>query len=104
MIRALGREHDPWTAILAALLRASVENAAGAHDAAIAALRTAIAEEETSETNVYMMTARYRLGEALRGDEGRTLREQALAEMSAQGIRNPLRWVAGYLPGVWTVA
>ena len=99
--RRLAREYDAWTAALALLLRAMAENAAGNRVAAIAALREGIDRAEAADTIVYARPARYRLGELLAGDEGRALMLQAVEAMTAEGVRNPKRWVACQLPGDW---
>jgi eukaryotic-like serine/threonine-protein kinase len=104
MARRLRREHDPWTAMLAALARAVAENAAGDRAAAIAALREGIERAEATDTLILAIPARHRLGELLGGEGGRELVRTALRQMELQGIRTPLRWLAVYLPGSWAPA
>ncbi len=101
MARALDRETDAWTAGLAAMVRACACNAAGYHGQAIEALRQAVHENTASETHAYLESARYRLGQLVGGQEGRELRARALEAMITQGIKNPERWVATYMPGTW---
>jgi serine/threonine protein kinase/tetratricopeptide (TPR) repeat protein len=97
----LAREYDAWTTVLALLLRAMAENAAGNHAAAVAALREGIDRAEATDTIVYALPARYRLGELLGGDEGAALIGQAVEGMTAEGVRDPKRWVNCQMPGNW---
>lgn len=101
MSRQLAREHEPWTAALALLLRGMADNAAGDRGAAITALRAGIDRAEATDTLLYAHPARYRLGELLGGDEGSALIREAVDAMSAEGVRNPQRWVACHMPGDW---
>jgi hypothetical protein len=101
LAQRLAREYDAWTTALSLLLRAMAENAAGRRVAAIAALREGIQRAEATETMLYAQPARYRLGELLGGDEGRALIRQAVEAMTAEGVRNPARWVACHMPGDW---
>jgi serine/threonine protein kinase len=101
MARRLDREFDGWTAGLAAMVRACAHNAAGQQGQAIAALRVAIARNEATECLAYVEPVRYRLGQMLGGQEGRELRARALEAMGAQGVKNPDRWAATFMPGTW---
>ena len=101
LARRLAREYDEWTTALSLLLRAMAENAAGHRVAAIAVLRQGIERAEATDTMLYAQPARYRLGELLGGDEGRALIRQAVETMTAEGVRNPARWVACHMPGDW---
>jgi eukaryotic-like serine/threonine-protein kinase len=100
-VQRLERERDLWVGALASLVAAAADNADGNRAASIAALRLAIKRTEDSDTVVFAAPARYRLGELLGGSEGRALVEGALQTMTAQGIRNPPRWVALITPGRW---
>jgi hypothetical protein len=102
--RALRRELTPWSAMLASMVDAVVENASGHREAAIAALRDAIERALRTDTLCYVEPLRHRLGELLGGDEGRALMEHAVEAIAAQGVRDPRRWVAMNLPGTWGVA
>jgi eukaryotic-like serine/threonine-protein kinase len=102
--RALRKELTPWSALLASMVDAVVENASGHREAAIAALRDALEGALRTDTLCYVEPLRHRLGELLGGDEGRALVQQAAEAIAAQGIRDPLRWVAINLPGTWGVA
>jgi hypothetical protein len=97
----LEREHDPWMHVFAAMIRAMAANAAGDRATAIAALRAGVTRADATDFHVYGVPIRYRLGELLGGAEGRELVEQARAVFSAEGVRNPARWVATCLPGQW---
>jgi eukaryotic-like serine/threonine-protein kinase len=101
MARRLEREYDPWTAALAALVRAAADNAAGDRAAAVSTLRIAIERAETTDTVVFAVIARHRLGELLGGEEGRDLVRAAHGAMSTEGIRDPERWMAVFMPGNW---
>jgi eukaryotic-like serine/threonine-protein kinase len=101
LARRLAREYDAWTAALASLLLAMANNAAGKRDAAIATLRDGIDRAQATETMVYALPARYRLGELLGGSLGRALVADAVAAMTAEGVEDTERWVACQLPGDW---
>jgi hypothetical protein len=104
MARRLEREGMPWMLPLAALIEAAAENTSGRRAEAVAALRKAIATSEAAEMAMHAVAARWRLGELQGGDEGRTLVESARHALYAEGIKNPDRWVAIYLPGVWVAS
>jgi hypothetical protein len=99
--RALDRERMPWTTGLAALVRASAENAAGDSASAIAALREAVTATDAVGMAMHAAAARCRLGDKLGGSEGRALTRAALDAIAAEGIRDAQRWMAIYLPGSW---
>jgi serine/threonine protein kinase len=101
LARRLAGEHDTWAAALASLLLAMANNAAGKREAAIATLREGIDRAQATDTMVYALPARYRLGELLGGDQGRALIREAVAAMTAEGVKDPERWVACQLPGDW---
>ena len=102
MVRKLRLEEGHWPQNFANLLCAMIANANGEHDAAVGALRTAIAGMESDGTLVYVEASRYRLGELLGDDEeGRRLMRDAVEALSAQGFREPERFVKASLPGRW---
>jgi hypothetical protein len=101
MARRLGREFNPWTAMLAALVEAAADNAAGDRPGAIAALRRAIERAQSTDCVTFVPIARHRLGELVGGDEGGELVRTSLRTMTEWGIRNPSRWLAVYMPGQW---
>jgi serine/threonine protein kinase len=102
MARRLERERMPWTTALGALVRAAAENEAGGRSAAIASLRVAVDMSVVAGMAMHAAAARCRLGELLGGSEGSAMARAAHDAIAAEGIRNPARWVAIYLPGVWT--
>jgi hypothetical protein len=103
--RLLEDEYDPWVGCLAALLRATVENAAGDRAGAVASLRVAMERMERTDTRMYLPVARYRLGQLLpEGTEKRESIEAALAEMNEQGIVDPPRFADVHAPGIWGTA
>jgi serine/threonine protein kinase len=97
----LEREHDPWIGGVAALVRATADNAAGDRAAAVASLRLAVERMERTETRIYVSVARYRLGQLLEGDEGRECLAAAEAEMRGQGVVDLGRFAQTYAPGRW---
>jgi eukaryotic-like serine/threonine-protein kinase len=101
MSRRLAREGMPWTAPLSAMVKAAAENAAGKRAAAVAALRAAIDRAQLAGMSMHATAARHRLGELLGGEEGQKLMEIALQALRVQGIRDPSRWLAVFLPGRW---
>jgi hypothetical protein len=101
MHRKLAREGMPWTSVLAALVLASAENAAGDREATLAALRQAIDAAEACEMSMHAAAARFRLGQRLGGPEGESETEAAAQAIAAEGVRHAARWVSIYLPGDW---
>jgi hypothetical protein len=100
-VRRLGREADAWARVLEAMAEAIVENAQGHRAAAIRALRAAVEHANRTETVTYGVVATFRLGQALGDEEGTALVERAQSAMALQGIRDPSRWAAMYMPGTW---
>jgi eukaryotic-like serine/threonine-protein kinase len=101
---ALRKESSPWSAMLAAMVDALVENASAHREPAIAALREADRRAEQTDSLCYVAPIRFRLGELLGGEEGRALVQDATETIKAEGVHNPARWVAFYLPGTWGAA
>ncbi len=99
--RRLEREKMPWTAVLACLVRAAAENAAGRREQAIAALEAAIHRARLAEMPMYGWAARHRLGLLVGGADGARRTRDAEAAMAAQGIRVPARFAGMLLPGSW---
>ncbi len=97
----LQREQMPWTAPLAAIVEASLENASDNRDAAIAALRRAVTLAEEADMALHAAAARHQLGMALGGAPGAPLILQAVTAMTAQEIRSPERFAAMLVPGRW---
>jgi hypothetical protein len=67
-------------------------------DAAARGYRDAAASFDAGDMAMNASCARWRLGELLGGDEGRTLISQARAALSAEGILRPDRVVAMFAP------
>jgi hypothetical protein len=101
MVGKLRRESSPWAAMMAALVEAVADNAAGDKAATIASLRRAIELAKSTASMVYVPAASHRLGELLGGNEGRELVDEAVRTMTKWGVQNPARWVAVYMPGNW---
>ena len=97
----LRQEKMAWTAPLAAMVEASLENASGDRPAAIATLRRAVALAEAADMSLYAAAARHQLGAAVGGDEGSLLLAHAVTAMTAQEIRSPERFATMLVPGRW---
>jgi serine/threonine protein kinase len=95
----LERERIPYAAAFARLIRAGVGAVAGETENAVGLLREAVEQFEAADMHLVAAAARRRLGEALGGDEGRELVQQADAWMRSQTIQNPSRMAAMYTPG-----
>ncbi len=99
--RALERIRLKFAAASGASLRAGVAAGRGDRDRACELL--AEAEEGFLALDMALDAAasRRRRGEILGGEEGRALVASADAVMSGQGILNPARMAAMFLPGAW---
>jgi hypothetical protein len=99
--RALGRMRFRVAVAYGASLLAGVAMGRGDRDRA----RALLAEAEAGFLALGMMldaaASRRRRGQLLGGNEGQALVASADAVMSAQGIRNPARMTAMFLPGAW---
>jgi serine/threonine protein kinase len=82
----------------ARLVRAGIAAARGKAVQAMTQLARAAAGFDAVEMRLYA-AARRRLGELRGGDEGRALVAQADSSMTAQNIRNPVRFTAMLAPG-----
>jgi eukaryotic-like serine/threonine-protein kinase len=102
MARSLMRERDPWAGVAASMVTAATENASGNRAAALAALRAGLEKAVATDSVLYAVVVRYRLGQMLGGDEGRAMTRAALDDAIALGARNPERWLGLYLPGQWS--
>jgi hypothetical protein len=101
--RRVEREQMPWTATLAAILRAGRARAEGDPARAAESLRTAIERARASEMAVFEASARLQLGLLLGGDQGAGLVHEAEDSMAARGVRAPARFAAVLVPGRWGV-
>lgn len=95
--QALERECAAWGQALGLLVRACV------HDAT-ATTRTpnlfaaAATRLEAVHLGMFAAAARYRQGERAGGDDGQRLRDEALAWLTAQDVRNPHRIIQSHAP------
>jgi hypothetical protein len=101
LARRLERERMTWTAPLAAILNAAVANATGDRQGAARWLRRAADLAQGADMYLHAAAARYQLGLALGGDEGRELVARGGAAMTSQDIRAPARFAAMLVPGRW---
>ena len=97
-MRSPAREKVPWAIPLARLLTAGLAGLAGRVDEAVAALAAAEPELEAAGMELHLAVARRRRGELL-GDAGAELVAQADAWLTAQGVANPARLAALFVPG-----
>ena len=104
MARRLRREHDPWAGVCAHMVTAAVENTLGDRGAAVASLRAAVAEAESTDTVIYGLASRLRLGQLLGGEEGSALLKATGDALREQGCADPERWAGIYLPGKWSAS
>ncbi len=95
----LAREREPFAHSFARLLQAGIAHAEGNQPEAVAQLRHALRDLESTETMLHATAARRRLGETLGGDEGAALIAQADAWYAAQGVKDPARMTALLVPG-----
>jgi hypothetical protein len=95
--RALKRESADWSRALGCLMAAcrSTEQPGG-NKAEL--FRTAANRLEAADLGVFAAAARYRQGQQMDGDDGRLLRESALAWLTMQGVRNPLNIIRSHAP------
>jgi eukaryotic-like serine/threonine-protein kinase len=93
------KEDMPWSNPLSALLRAGVAAAEGDGDRAVPLLHAAGVGLDRANMSLYASAARYQRGRLLKGEEGRTLREQAEAALGRQGVKNLGKMVRMLAPG-----
>jgi hypothetical protein len=95
--RRLERESAGWGRALGRLLRASV--AAVTERRADPDPFAAAAETlESVDLGLFAAAARYRQGERTDVEEGRRLRDEAVAWLTGQGVHNPLRMIRAHAP------
>lgn len=99
LARALGAERTAWGRALAESLRGSIAGVQGVRERALACLERAEESCATAEMRMVSAACRRRRGVLLGGETGRALRESADEAMRAQGIVNPARFAAVYVPG-----
>ena len=88
----------PWTAALAAILRAAVSSVALDRDATLDALRASVRLAQNADMQLYAAAARYQLGRLLGGIEGEGILERAEDAMVVQEIRAPARFAGMLVP------
>jgi hypothetical protein len=71
----------------------------GREDDAIARYRACLAQLDASDTYLYALAVRYRLGRLLGGDEGTAMRAASHEHFREQGARDPDRMLTMLLPG-----
>jgi hypothetical protein len=101
LARHLSKQRAPWAATLSTVVRACALNAAGDRATGVSTLREAIRHAEGAHLWPQAWGARYQLGRALGGTEGRGLVEEAERCMRDEGIMAPGRTAATVIPGVW---
>jgi serine/threonine protein kinase len=96
--RRLAREGTPWSLAASHVIAAGLASARGDLGETLERLRSAADGFDAAEMSLCAASARYRLGEHLGGNEGAAIVESATGWMRAQGIREPPRIAAMYVP------
>jgi hypothetical protein len=99
--RMIGETRMTARAAYGTCLRAGAAAGRGERERARELLVEAAAGLERAEMALLAVACRRRLGELLGGEEGSALVAAADAAMAAQGIRNPARMTAMFMPGAW---
>jgi serine/threonine protein kinase len=97
--RALASAPLRHTSALAALLYAGAAAVRGHGARALRLLDEAAAACAAADLGLYAASARYRRGELTGGDDGRQLRDDAIAQLDAQKVVAPARMIALLAPG-----
>ena len=97
-IKRIAKEKMPWTDPVASLLSGCAEALRGHTESAVAQFQTSIEQAEAADMRFYAMAARHRLGQVVRGDEGRALCGGAEEWLAAQKVQQPRRWFALLTP------
>jgi hypothetical protein len=84
---------------LGELALAALDHIRGDDARAVTRLRACISAFERAEMMAYVATARAALGRTLGGDEGAALIAAAEAQLRAQDVSEPARWIAMLAPG-----
>ncbi len=96
--RRLEREAVPLALAFAGLVRAGLAAFRGSPDAAIAGLGSVATAFDSLDMGHYAAAARWRLGELVAGDEGRSIVENARAWMDGREIKEPARMADALVP------
>jgi serine/threonine protein kinase len=99
MARLLAREPNAWALFLGSFVKSAAELASSDREAAVAELRRTIELCAAADSHGLGIAARYRLGEILDDDDGRTLVREATETMQAWGVADARRYVYTMLPG-----
>ncbi|HEY1587517.1 MAG TPA: hypothetical protein VGH63_17590, partial [Polyangia bacterium] len=97
--RRLSREGVGWASAAAAILRASIASARGQADAAVKLLADSEPSLDESGMTAQLAAVRWVRGTLIGGDAGQQLLAKAAAYFEAEGVRNPARFAAFYVPG-----
>jgi hypothetical protein len=93
------KEKKPWAMAIAQLVDASVAAIRG--DAgAVKMLDTAEHALTAADMHLYAAVVRYRRGQLVGGDEGKTLADTARGELEKLGAHNPHRIADMIMPGI----
>ena len=98
-IRRLAREGVGWASAAAAILRASLAGTRGQADAALTLLGDSEPLLEEIGMAAQLAAVRWVRGKLVGGDAGQQLIAKATAFFDAEGVRNPARFAAFYVPG-----
>jgi hypothetical protein len=93
----LERESAAWARALGCLMRACVQ-ATRPRTNGPDLFATAAARLEAADLGAFAAAARYRQGQRTAGDEGRRLRDEAVAWLGSQDVRNPIRIITSHAP------
>jgi hypothetical protein len=97
--RAILAERVPWGECFGAILSFGVRIRQGDTSRALESLHLAESRATSKGMLLHRAVVRYRRGELVGGDEGRALRDDAMAFMIEQKIRSPERMLEMLLPG-----
>ena len=94
----LAREGLPWMKAITGVRRGCRCAARGDTDGAAREFRAALIACDATELGAYAAATRSRLAALVGGDEGQALRDEGLARLAAEEIKNPKQFVALYAP------
>jgi hypothetical protein len=97
--RRIEREDTSWSQPLAERIQAALASAGGQQQQAAQILERAIAGFDAADMHLFAAAARWRRGQLLGGDQGRSLIDQADLWMQQQKISNGRRMTDLYMPG-----
>lgn len=95
----LARENVAWALALSTARRAAITLLHGDARATLSLLDSAALQFDACDMALHAAAVRRRKGQIVGGDEGRALIESADAWMARQGITNPIRMTALFVPG-----